>query len=1822
MATRWEQITELFKQAAQEVTASSSNWRAFLISSCRNYRLPFDEQLLIYAQRPDATAVLEMERWNQRFGRWVNRGAKGIAVFDRERPHRLRYYFDMTDTHETRMSRPVPLWQVRPEYEQDVAESLENSFGELEHREDFGDALLSAARNAVEDNMGDYLGELEQLAPGSLLEELDDDNLTIQFRTVLGNSVAAMLLARCGIDPLDYLEDEDFQEIGNFNTPETRNALGVATRDIARMCLDEIARTVLSLERQAQIENRTVEDLPAKQYAEVREPENLPERSQHHGSDLHQAGGLFDSQSAAAPGGADSPGQVRPDAETLFTGASENHLHQPADQRETEQASGGDPADRPAPDGGNRGADGENPGRDGGTESQQSHAVGGPDEQLAQRGGGNSADGADLQLNTPQDNGDIQRPSQKSQQMSLFDFGEVIPDKAYDLGYGHLGNGVTVWNRLEEEHGDYKTVAHIAPDRTVTFYDEEIPQAVREEIQRIADTSEMTISATQDAPVFSTPPREREPQLNQDTFSIYQIPSTPEGRDFRFRSHEELESEGLAVDRNNYDLIYTAPLAHGTTLEDIYYTFNADDRPTGFRDHSLSVSDVVVLNRDGEEEAYYCDNYGFTPVPEFLRGIPLETAKTSMEPTPAQEETGTGSGLEGAEAALAEQIPEPLQRHGEQHPPDTEPYIYCEWSESPVFADKSRYSVGEFDALMRQADAERVAGSQAALEKYGGNWQAWSDADDPENAQYLGYDKVKFTVVMPDGTTYTERQDIGDGDGGVLDFLAKYPQYQNVLPALREAAVRSQPALEEPVEETVPYNYEHEYLLLSRLKADYDYFLGAGGRVEKHLWAGNVREQIAKMRELYISLPEKPEWLTMEDIDRYESQMTAPVREEEAPAQKEELPAPPPVRRAMVPSTVLHPEIPPEQRRNFRITDDHLGEGGAKAKFRNNVAAIQTLKQVEAEGRLATPEEQEILSRYVGWGGLPQAFDGNNPQWADEFAELQKLLSPEEYEAAKATTLNAHYTSPTVIKAIYQAVENMGFRTGNILEPSCGIGNFFGLVPESMTESKLYGVELDPLTGRIAQQLYQQSSIAVQGFEEAELPDSFFDLAIGNVPFGGYTLHDKRYDKYHFLIHDYFFAKTLDKVRPGGVVAFITSKGTMDKQNPSVRQYIAERAQLIGVIRLPNNAFLANAGTQVTTDILFLQKREKLVDVRLPEPDSGLEWLHLGQTEDGVPVNQYFIDHPEMMLGRMAFDRSMYGNEKETTCQPLEGAGLADLLEKAVENLRAQYTPYEMEEREDEDTSIPASPTVRNFSYTVVDEKVYYRENSRMFPVEVSVTAENRIRGMISIRDCARGLIETQMENGSEEAVQTGQRELNRLYDSFTAQYGLLNSRANTSVFSADSSFPLLCSLEVLDEQGSLKRKADLFSKRTIQPYRAVTHVDTASEALAVSLGEKARVDLVYMSQLSGKSEEKLVQDLQGVIFPVPGEVEADGKPHYVTADEYLSGNVREKLKTAKQAAEQDGTYYINVDALEKVQPKDLIAGEISVRLGAAWIPEDVAEQFTHELLQTPFYYKSRIRVRYSTVTGEWNVSEKSLDRSSIRVFNTYGTKRVSAYKIVEDTLNLRDVRVFDTVQDENGKEQRVLNKKETAIAQDKQDQIKEKFQEWVWADPARRERLCTLYNEKFNAIRPREYDGSHLVFAGMNPEITLRPHQRNAVARAIYGGNALFAHVVGAGKTYEMIATAMESKRLGLSSKALFVVPNHIIGDFASDFLDLYPGANILVATKKDFEKQRRKKFCARIATGDYDGIILGHSQFEKIPLSAERQQAMLKKQIAEVVA
>ena len=1211
-----------------------------------------------------------------------------------------------------------------------------------------------------------------------------------------------------------------------------------------------------------------------------------------------------------------------------------------------------------------------------------------------------------------------------------------------------------------------------------------------------------------------------------------------------------------------------------------------------------------------------------------------------------------------------------------------------------MFEDGKRYGIREFDTLMKQADEEQVAGAKAALEKYG-TWQVWYESDDPENARFLGYDKVKFTVVMPDGTTYTERQDIGDGDGGVLDFLAQYPKYQDILPLLQQS--------------TPPQN---DYMLLSRLKADCDYFLGAGGRAEKHLWAGNVREQIAKMRELYDALPEKPEWLTMEDIDRYAQRMEppyevvvyhhfengfderldyqtlaeaeqaaqkyvagtmegedgfaydgagiydlqenrwlrvygnfpderaieqakqAPAAEEPSaspeqadlqPKKEEALPLPPKhPRRERITFTTLHPEVPRDQRHDFHITDDALGHGTPSEKYAANAAAIRTLKQIEAEERLATPEEQEILSRYVGWGGLANCFEQTSPH----YEELKSLLDSEEYAAARASSLTAFYTPPVVIRGIYKALAQMGFTQGNILEPSCGTGNFLGLLPTDLAGSKAYGVELDSISGRIAGQLYQNANISVNGFETVQMPDSFFDVAVGNVPFGDFKVLDKRYDKHHWLIHDYFFGKTLDKVRLGGIVAFITSKGTLDKENSSVRKYLAQRADLIGAIRLPDNTFKRNAGTEVTSDIIFLQKRDHITDL-------DQDWVHLDTDENGIRMNRYFVQHPEMILGDMVMESTRFG--PDSACKAREGEDLSEQLANAIQFLQAEIKPYELEELdEEEDRSIPADPTVKNFSYTIADGQVYYRENSLMHPVEVSVTAENRIRGMIELRECTRRLIEYQTEGYPDEDIAAEQQKLNALYDSFTAKYGLLNSRGNKLAFSEDSSYCLLCSLEVLDEQGNLKRKADMFTRRTIRPHVAVTSVDTASEALAVSISEKARVDMDYMAELSGKSPEELEKELAGVIYRdircaenpediLPSLADLSRYP-LVTADEYLSGKVRQKLRMAKAFLEvapdhQKEAARRNVEALEAVQPQDLGAGEIGVRIGANWVPIEVYQQFMVELLTPNYYVRDRIKILRSEATGQWSIREKNADRSNVKAITTYGTKRMSAYHILEQTLNQRDVRVFDYIEDENGKKKPVLNKKETAIAQDRQELIKQKFAEWIWKDIDRRELLCRVYNETFNGVRPREYDGRHIRFEGMNPEISLRPHQINAIAHILYGGNTLLAHEVGAGKTYEMVAAAMEMKRLGLCTKSLIVVPNHITEQWAAEWLQLYPSANILVATKKDFETQNRKKFCSRIATGDYDAIIIGHSQFEKIPMSLERQQAILERQIEEIL-
>lgn len=2343
MAIRYKALTELYRETQRKVTAPSE-WQAFLAAACRNYRLSFYEQLLVYAQRPDATAVLEIERWNRQFGRWVNRGANGIAVFDGEHngKPRLKYYFDISDTHEARFPRPVPLWTVREEYAPDIIETLENSFGELEHKEDLGEALLSAAKNAVEDNMPDYLSELKTLTEGSFLEELDELNLEVEYRRAVQNSIGYMLLVRCGLDPSEYFEDMDFRDVTDFNTPQTLNALGVATGDISQMCLSAISRTVLALQRQPQKENRTFEPQQKNQYAVTEQENTQPERSFEYDRDhLHQAGRLQSAEPSAAPGGAGSPWEIRIASEEIPQGAPQGDVHQPADQREIEHTSGGDPADRPAPDGADRGADGQEPGRDRGTESQRPDEVGEDDEQPAERGGGNGAGGTDLQLNEeqeesaggeqlpalldekqimaiiankdddlkykknqielffsvhsdvqeradylksayqdryteiiadgqrlgykPQENGllmwegsypsrtkesvfswdivaqwtaqlidkkeyfiqtDIpQLLTQESQQMSLFDFaalqqpaqaegtaqpsifphpalpqqvidealcigandqnsrliicayfkkdkpdnarflaehygengagfyldgrqyaiwynaegiriaqgesaqrssatlipweqaaarirelldlGRYMPQseldrvdgyerqqraaqlwylrqdfaegtadagylptvnaiygknhgfpeesaaisdllghpeglqnlrdeleqfvqayrenrellrfhfhrpqklleqlsdlqreplhftaaegyapqrrffisgdeidnllrggkrstdyrlavysfyrnhterkerenflkhyhgeysghsggnddvtyqlskgvsfshgsitapyakvelkwnavekrvsamiaqgrfltdedraampqyekhqlarnirtffenvpqeqphpypfgfdywdavkliepqlddparveeiyqmmvpvweatpqddrmyalrqqafenltafrqgtftlfaehkepvapampqaKAYDLGYGHLGNGITVWNRLEEEHGDYKTVAHIAPDRTVTIYDEEMPQAVREEIQRIADTSEMTISVTQDAPVFAVPPRVQEPPQKEELADPY-----PELAAQVLRFVGEFDGSRMGYGEDDAQAVenIAQQLHDPVQREEIRRLLQS------FLDHADPEEEIAV---------------DITLCMEQIAELP-----PALTPEQAQIEEIAGYLEEAGYAASSELIEEGLMDYrahgGKGNSQDVADFIERGFlSEEPELASLeiakefiNDFCVAEYGSPADFSDLEKVG-------------IAYTTVTDAEIPVQVNADLVHYRIERYLGGQFLERRQYESLDELIQNELAELDF--DGLVSVSDEELESIGA--------TPEQGSDGYFLLSRLKADCDYFLGAGGRAEKHLWAGNVREQIAKMRELYAALPDEPEWLTMEDIDRYAQRMEppyevvvyhhfengvderldyqtlaeaeqaaqkyvagtmegedgfaydgagiydlqenrwlrvygnfpderameqakqAPATEEPSasseqadlqPQKEESLPPPKRPRRERITFTTLHPEVPRDQRHDFHITDDALGHGTPSEKYAANAAAIRTLKQIEAEERLATPEEQEILSRYVGWGGLANCFEQTSPH----YEELKSLLDSEEYAAARASSLTAFYTPPVVIRGIYKALSQMGFTQGNILEPSCGTGNFLGLLPADMAGSKAYGVELDSISGRIAGQLYQNASISVNGFETVQMPDSFFDAAVGNVPFGDFKVLDKRYDKHHWLIHDYFFGKTLDKVRPGGIVAFITSKGTLDKENSAVRKYLAQRADLIGAIRLPDNTFKQNAGTEVTSDIIFLQKRDHITDL-------DQDWVHLDTDENGIRMNRYFVQHPEMILGDMVMESTRFG--PDSACKAREGEDLSEQLANAIQFLQAEIKPYELEELdEEEDRAIPADPSVKNFSYTVVDGQVYYRENSLMHPVEVSVTAENRIRGMIELRECVRRLIDYQTEGYPDEDIAAEQQKLNALYDSFTAKYGLLNSRGNKLAFSEDSSYCLLCSLEVLDEQGNLKRKADMFTRRTIRPHVAVTSVDTASEALAVSISEKARVDMDYMAELSGKSPEELEKELAGVIYRdircaenpediLPSLADLSRYP-LVTADEYLSGKVRQKLRMAKAFLEvapdhQKEAARRNVEALEAVQPQDLGAGEIGVRIGANWVPVEVYQQFMVELLTPNYYVRDRIRILRSEATGQWSIREKNADRSNVKANTTYGTKRMSAYHILEQTLNQKDVRVFDYIEDENGKKKPVLNKKETAIAQDRQELIKQKFAEWIWKDINRRELLCRIYNETFNGIRPREYDGRHIRFEGMNPEISLRPHQINAIAHILYGGNTLLAHEVGAGKS------------------------------------------------------------------------------------------------------
>ena len=2263
MAILYKALTELYRETQRKVTAPSE-WQAFLAAACRNYRLTFDEQLLVYAQRPDATAVLEIERWNRQFGRWVNRGANGIAVFDGEHTGkpRLKYYFDISDTHEARFPRPVPIWTVREEYAPDIIETLENSFGELEHKEDLGAALLSAAKNAVEDNMPDYLSELKSLTEGSFLEELDGLNLEVEYRRAVQNSIGYMLLGRCGLDPSEYFEDEDFRDVTDFNTPQTLNALGVAAGDISQMCLSAISRTVLALQRQPKKENRTFETQPQIQYAVTEQKTTQPERSFEYGRDhIHETGRLQPAEPAAAPGGAGSPWEIRIASEAVPQGAPQDHLHEPVDQRETLQPSGGDPAERPAPDGGNRSADGEGPGRDGGTESQRPDEMGADDEQHPERGGGNSAGGADLQLKDepeesaggeqlpalldekqimaviankdddlkykkqqielffsvhpdeqeraeylksayqdrfteiiadgqrlgyrPQEDGllmwegaylsrtkesvfswdlvagwtarlidkkeyfiqtDIPRlPTQEGQQMSLFDFAafqqpartegaaqpsvfphpalpqQVIdealcigsnhkhsrliicayfkkdkPDNARFLAehYGENGAGFylngkkyALWYnaegiRIAEGESARRSSAALIPweqaaarirellDLGRYMPQSELDQVDRYEVNALADRLLLMFRDIEDEDkrffpslraVYDKPggfpeaaeeiagllSREDGLQAILSEYEAFAAAYQENPAILRFRFYRPLALQAQLADLQREPLHFTAAEGYDPQWRLYISTDEIDNLLRGGKrsvDYRLAVYSFYRNHTDRKEREDFLKHYhgeysgygggnddvtyqlskgvsfshGSIAAPyakvelkwsavekhvsamiaqrrflseddraampqyekhqlarnirTFFENVPQEQphpypfgfdywdAVKVIEPqlddparveeihqmmVPIWKATPQGDRVyalrqqafenltafrqgtftlfaehkEPAAPAVPPRVQEPPQK---EEAPDPYPVLAAQVLRLIGEFDGSRMDYGEDDAQAVENIARQLHDPAQREELYE-LLRSFLDHADPEEeiavdvALCLEQIEALPPALTPEQAlreeikTYLDEAGYAASDELIEDGISEYRSHGGKGNSQDVAGFIERELLaEEPAAEAMPSGHGDEYRLLGRLKADCDYFLGAGGRAEKHLWAGNVREQIAKMRELYAALPEKPEWLTSEDIDRYAQRMEPPyevavyhhfengfderldyqtlAEAEQASQQyvagtmegedgfaydgagiydlnerrwlrvygdfpderaieqaalaaeepqasteqaglqpKKEEPAPLPPkrpRRERITFTTLHPEISRDQRHDFHITDDALGHGTPSEKYAANAAAIRTLKQIEAEERLATPEEQEILSRYVGWGGLADCFEETSPH----YEELKSLLYLEEYAAARASTLTAFYTPPVVIRGIYKALSQMGFTQGNILEPSCGTGNFLGLLPADMAGSKAYGVELDSISGRIAQQLYQNASVSVNGFETVQMPDSFFDVAVGNVPFGDFKVLDRRYDKHHWLIHDYFFGKALDKVRPGGVIAFVTSKGTMDKENSAVRRYLAQRADLIGAIRLPDNTFKRNAGTEVTSDVIFLQKRDHITDL---EPD----WVHLDTDENGIRMNRYFVQHPEMILGDMVMESTRFG--PDSACKAREGEDLSDQLANAIQFLQAEIKPYELEELdEEEDHSIPADPNVKNFSYTIADGQVYYRENSLMHPVEVSVTAENRIRGMIELRECTRRLIEYQTEGYPDEDIAAEQQKLNALYDSFTAKYGLISSRGNKLAFSEDSSYCLLCSLEVLDEQGSLKRKADMFSKRTIRPHVAVTSVDTASEALAVSISEKARVDMDYMAELSGKSPEELEQELAGVIYRdircaenpediLPSLADL-GRYPFVTADEYLSGKVRQKLRMAKAFLEaapagQKETVRRNVEALEAVQPQDLGAGEIGVRIGANWVPVEVYQQFMVELLTPYGQARSRIRILRAEATGQWSITEKNFDRANVKANTTYGTKRMSAYHILEHILNQRDVRVFDYIEDENGKKKPILNKKETAIAQDRQELIKQKFAEWVWKDIDRRELLCRIYNETFNGVRPREYDGRHIRFEWMNPEITLRPHQVNAIAHILYGGNTLLAHEVGAGKTYEMVAAAMEMKRLGLCTKSLIVVPNHITEQWAAEWLQLYPSANILVATKKDFETQNRKKFCSRIATGDYDAIIIGHSQFEKIPISVERQQAILERQIEEIL-
>jgi len=1958
LASKFQFITELYSRTLIRLTGDYESWTGFLRSACYNYKCPFDEQVLIYAQRPNATAVLELEKWNRQFGRWVNAGATGIAVMDEAHGKgRLKHYFDITDTHATRISRPVPIWSMEPAYTEPVIETLEATFGTLTENDNLPDAILSASRNAVADNMQDYLRDLLDCRGGSMLEELDALNVEVTYRRALESSVAYMLLTRLSLPTMAYLLPEDFEGIYSFDTPSTINALGIATSDIAEMGLREISRTVM----QARRERFFAKDAQIS-YDAVKEQNNAEkERSAEHGSDLQSAGGLSPAEPAAAPRAGDAPGQVRGAAEAVHQEAPQGAVYESQDQRSVGGTSGGD-RDGGGEDGDAAGdADGAERGRDGGAESRRSPALDGADEQPEAQRGGNGAERSDLQLNSTDENaGSVELPAFLDAHLIeaiLLDDGGRKHTRQEIFAYFQDTRDITSRTEfLKSSYNDIWVEVLAGADKVRVGYHAQQDGILMWEGSYLSRTAESVFSwgvvtemtenliergaykiklGLQNAPVMAE-------QMSLFGMgggtAVYEVPEEPRSEDlFPTRTVPQ-----MVIDQT----LYTAGNSRGSAerIAVFYMRQRSEVECVAFLRREFGTEDGRGIECEGKKYAVWFMEDGIhlaqgdsirtghsrTTVTweqasarilelleagTYLSALELEQAqdKVLLEMGDALLMTARDLTEEGRTQGL---FPQTLAIHDQRkgYPKLDEDMVAFAKSEGGLAAlaeeyhaflsayeqDRSimRFRLSEYNThrigvvldgidlpersfsaqpdflrrckmfitqdeidqffLAESVDSrldvyaffcyphtkeEQQKFIKSRFGEYSGGGRDGYDYTKTYKGltyqrEYAGkqYDEVKLSI--PNVVKEYERL-IAQKRFPGEDAIAAIPQYE------RRQLARTVYFGFSDAPDDVPRPYPKgagyydavpviEEQLADKVKAAemleaLTSYLDGMDEGDRHYDScQQAREQLSEYVDGTFSLFNHRHDSGLRQAEREATPITptGEVGVTEEPAQEQEISPLPQVQQreeeapqgqAAMPPV---PHLPRKKERleaaaplsaggvNYRITDDALGAAPPSQRYANNVAAIRLLKQLEAENRLATAEEQEVLSSYVGWGGLADCFDPKHSR----YEELKGLLSETEYAAARESTLTAFYTPPVVIRSIYAALGQMGFRQGNVLEPACGVGHFLGMLPEGMAESKVYGVELDDVSGRIARQLYPRSSISVRGYEKMDFPDNFFDVAVGNVPFGQFKVQDRRYDRLNLSIHEYFFAKTLDKVRPGGVVAFVTSSYTMDKRTGSVRKYIAQRAELLGAIRLPNDTFKAAAGTEVVSDILFLQKRDRMVDI---EPD----WVQLGTNDDGITMNRYFLDHPDMVLGEMKMVSGPYG--PEPTCVPFLEQPLDSLLANAVQNIHGEITAYEREEElEGEDQSIAADPAVRNFSYTLVNDKLYYREDSRMNPVEVSKTAESRIRGMIGLRDCVRTLLEYQTEDYPDDMIRQQQAKLNDLYDRFTHDYGLINSRGNAIVFDQDSSYFLLCSLEVLDEEGGLKRKADLFTKRTVRSHRPAERVDTAVEALALSIGEKARVDMAYMGQLTGKDEDTLFADLQGVVFLNPDYGERGGEK-YLPADEYLSGNVRRKLAEVRAKTETEPQYLSNVEALEKVQPVDLTASEISVRLGATWLDSAYIRQFIFETLDTSRRARWDIKVHYSRITGEWRIEGKSKDSYNVKAYSTYGTSRASAYDIIESSLNLKDVRIFDYQYDPDGRRVAVLNKKETAIAQGKQELLKEAFSEWIWKDPERREKICKAYNILFNSNRPREYDGSHINFSGMNPEITLRKHQVNAIAHILYGGNTLLAHVVGAGKTFEMVAAAMESKRLGLCQKSLFVVPNHLTEQWASEFLQLYPAANVLVATKKDFETKNRKKFCGRIATGDYDAVIIGHSQFEKIPVSIQRQRAILEQQMDEII-